>query len=84
MYDKDGGNLSRRGEFTDTTYQTHNVFTQCRCNVTTLQRRCKDVDATLCVCWVSNLHVKSTTLGQPTHIYPRPVEPSYALPLQIV
>ena len=25
---------------------------QCRCNVTTLQRRCSDVVATLCVCWV--------------------------------
>ena len=62
----------------------HTTSLQRRCNVTTLQRRCKDVDATLCVCWVSNLHVKSTTLGQPTHIYPRPVEPSYALPLQIV
>ena len=39
--------------------QTHNVITmslQRRCNVTTLQRRCNDVDATLCVCWeVSNL-----------------------------
>ena len=35
--------------------QTHNLATtllQRRCNVKTLQRRCNDVDATLCVSWV--------------------------------
>ena len=35
--------------------QTHNVPStslQRRCNVMTLQRRCKDVVATLCACWV--------------------------------
>ena len=37
------------------TKQTHNVAgtsLKRRCNVTTLQRRCNDVIATLCVCWV--------------------------------
>ena len=36
------------------TQQTHNVATtslQRRCNVVTLQWRCKDVVITLCVCW---------------------------------
>ena len=33
--------------------QTHNVVTtSLQRNVTTLQRRCNDVEATLCVCWV--------------------------------
>ena len=38
----------------ETTQQTYNVATtslQRCCNVVTLQRRCKDVVATLCVCW---------------------------------
>ena len=37
------------------TQQTHNVLStslQHSCNVLTLQRRCNDVGATLCCCWV--------------------------------
>ena len=36
-------------------HEIHNVATtslQRRCNVVTLQRRCKGVPSTLCVCWV--------------------------------
>ena len=39
---------------TTRTQQIHNVAVtslQCRCNVTTLQRRYNDIVATLCVCW---------------------------------
>ena len=39
-----------------TAQQTHNVAgmsLQRRCNVTTLQRRCNDVLATVCACWES-------------------------------
>ena len=35
----------------------HTTSLQHRCNVTTLQRRCNDVVATLCVCWVSYLEL---------------------------
>ena len=56
--------------------QTHNVagtsLKRC-CNVTTLQRRCNDVVATLCVCWVwtatsGNQHcAPSKDTDQPAH-----------------
>ena len=43
------------------TYIAVTTSLECRCNVTTLQRRCNDVVATLCVCWVYSNWADSMT-----------------------
>ena len=50
--------------FIDFTQQTHNVVNtllQRGCNITKVQPRCNDVDATLCICWVFTKSLFATT-----------------------